>query len=317
MSLFLTSKKYLFFLIFFLGQLYSHEIIVSKIQIEEYNKSNYKISWIRPKLSDFRDIKLSVNNECSSITNYKYQITDKNYISSWDVGCGENKLLFIETDGIKTNVEIFVSTIKEEEKLIGTISLSNNKISIDQKNPSNNFFTLGISHMFGGLDHLVVVLLFTLMATTSIGLIKTITAFTLGHSLTLGLAYLGVFSVNQSPIEALIALTIIALSLKLLNLPNRDSNSVYIAAFFGLIHGFGFYGVLEEISVDENIIANLFFFNVGIEVAQFIFIGILVMLAWIIRDLLKFDLYKRTNFIAYTTGGIGMYWLIDRLLGII
>ena len=317
MSLFLTSKKYLFFLIFFLGQLYSHEIVVSKIQIEEYNQSNYKISWIRPKLSDFKAIKLSVNNECSSITNYKYQITDKNYISSWDVGCGENKLLFVETNGIKTNVEIFVSTIKEEEKLIGTISLSNNKIFIDQKNPSNNFFTLGVSHMFGGLDHLVVVLLFTLMATTSIGLIKTITAFTLGHSLTLGLAYLGIFSVNQSPIEALIALTIIALSLKLLNLPNRDSNSIYIAAFFGLIHGFGFYGVLEEISVDENIIANLFFFNVGIEVAQFIFIGILVMLAWVMKDLLKFDLYKRTNFIAYTTGGIGMYWLIDRLSGII
>ena len=115
----------------------------------------------------------------------------------------------------------------------------------------------------------------------------------------------------------MIALTIIALSLKLLNLPNRDSNSIYIAAFFGLIHGFGFYGVLEEISVDENIIANLFFFNVGIEVAQFIFIGILVMLAWVMKDLLKFDLYKRTNFIAYTTGGIGMYWLIDRLSGII
>ena len=118
--------------------------------------------------------------------------------------------------------------------------------------------------MFGGLDHLVVVLIY-LMATTSIGLIKTITAFTLGHSLTLGLAYLGVFSVNQSPIETLIALTIIALSLKLLNLPNRDSNSIYIAAFFGLIHGFGFYGVLEEISVDENIIANLSFL-MGIEV---------------------------------------------------
>ena len=55
----------------------------------------------------------------------------------------------------------------------------------------------------------------------------------------------------------------------------------------------------------------------GIEVAQFIFIGILVMLAWVMKDLLKFDLYKRTNFIAYTTGGIGMYWLIDRLSGII
>ena len=316
MSLFITTKKYLFFLTFLVGHIYSHEIVVSKIQIEEQNHSNYKISWVRPKLSNFKDVKLSVNSECSSISNYKYQITNKNYISSWDVDCGMGQLFFIEAEGINTNVEIFVSTVGEEEKLIGTISLNNNKIYVDQINPSNNFFMLGVSHMFGGLDHLVVVLLFTLMATTSIGLIKTITAFTLGHSLTLALAYLGVFSISQSPIEALIALTIIALSLKLLTLPVHNNDSIYIAAFFGLIHGFGFYGVLDEISVDENVIANLFFFNIGIEVAQFLFIGILLILAWGAKALFQLNLYKRNDFIAYSTGGIGMYWLIDRLITI-
>tara|TARA_Y100000766_G_scaffold281986_1_gene294422 strand:- start:464 stop:1417 length:954 start_codon:yes stop_codon:yes gene_type:complete len=316
MSLFITTKKYLFFLTFLVGHIYSHEIVVSKIQIEEQNQSNYKISWVRPKLSNFKDVKLSVNSECSSISNYKYQITKNNYISSWDVGCGMDQLFFIEAEGINTNVEIFVSTVDEEEKLIGTISLNNNKIYVDQINPSNDFFMLGVSHMFGGLDHLVVVLLFTLMATTSIGLIKTITAFTLGHSLTLALAYLGVFSISQSPIEALIALTIIALSLKLLTLTKHNNDSIYIAAFFGLIHGFGFYGVLDEISVDENVIANLFFFNIGIEVAQFLFIGILLLLAWGAKGLFQLDLYKRNDFIAYSTGGIGMYWLIDRLITI-
>jgi len=317
MSLFITTKRYLFFLIFLVGHAYTHEIVVSKIQIEEHNQSNYKISWIRPKLSNFKDIKLSVNSECSSISNYKYQITNKNYISSWDVGCGTGELFFIEADGINTNVEIFVSTIDQEERLIGTISLNNNKIYVDQISPSNNFFMLGVSHMFGGLDHLVVVLLFTLMATTSIGLIKTITAFTLGHSLTLALAYLGVFSISQRPIEALIALTIIALSLKLINSSEPNKGSTYIAAFFGLIHGFGFYGVLDEIAVDENIIANLFFFNIGIEVAQFLFIGVLLILAWGAKALFQLNFYKRNDFVAYSTGGIGMYWLIDRLITII
>ena len=316
MSLFSKISNYFLLLIFFTGDLYSHEIVASKIQIEEYNESNYRISWIRPKLIDSKDIKLSVNSECNSITNYQYQITNENYISSWDVGCNQESLRFIETSDIKNNIEIFVSVLSDDEKLIGTLDSNNNKIYLDENNSSNNFFTLGMSHMFSGLDHLVVVLLFTLMATSTIGLIKTITAFTIGHSLTLALAYLGIFSINQSPIEALIAITIIALSFKLLRPKIMNNNNIFIAGFFGLIHGFGFYGVLNELSVDQNVISNLFFFNIGIEIAQFIFIGILLIFALILKDILKIDLYKRVNYIAYATGGVGMYWLIDRLMSI-
>ena len=316
MSLFSKISNYFLLLIFFIGDLYSHEIVASKIQIEEYNESNYRISWIRPKLINSKDIKLSVNSECNSITNYQYQITNENYISSWDVGCNQESLRFIETSDIKNNIEIFVSVLSDDEKLIGTLDSNNNKIYLDENNLSNNFFTLGMSHMFSGLDHLVVVLLFTLMATSTIGLIKTITAFTIGHSLTLALAYLGIFSINQSPIEALIAITIIALSFKLLRPKITNNNSIFIAGFFGLIHGFGFYGVLNELSVDQNVISNLFFFNIGIEIAQFIFIGILLIFALILKDILKIDLYKRVNYIAYATGGVGMYWLIDRLMSI-
>mgnify|MGYP001162300849 FL=1 len=316
MSLFSKKSNFFLLLIFFIGDLYSHEIVASKIQIEEYNESNYRISWIRPKFIDSKDIKLSVNSECNSITNYQYQITNENYISSWDVGCNQENLRFIETSDIKNNIEIFVSVLSDDEKLIGTLDSNNNKIYLDENNLSNNFFTLGMSHMFSGLDHLVVVLLFTLMATSTIGLIKTITAFTIGHSLTLALAYLGIFSINQSPIEALIAITIIALSFKLLRPKIMNNNSIFIAGFFGLIHGFGFYGVLNELSVDENVISNLFFFNIGIEIAQFIFIGILLIFAFFLKDVLKIDLHKRVNYVAYSTGGVGMYWLIDRLMSI-
>ena len=167
MSLFSKISNYFLLLIFFTGDLYSHEIVASKIQIEEYNESNYRISWIRPKLIDSKDIKLSVNSECNSITNYQYQITNENYISSWDVGCNQESLRFIETSDIKNNIEIFVSVLSDDEKLIGTLDSNNNKIYLDENNLSNNFFTLGMSHMFSGLDHLVVVLLFTLMATST------------------------------------------------------------------------------------------------------------------------------------------------------
>ena len=59
MSLFITTQKiFIFPYIFSWAHIYSHEIVVSKIQIEEQNQSNYKISWVRPKLSNFKDVKL-------------------------------------------------------------------------------------------------------------------------------------------------------------------------------------------------------------------------------------------------------------------
>ena len=134
MSLFSKISNYFLLLIFFTGDLYSHEIVASKIQIEEYNESNYRISWIRPKLIDSKDIKLSVNSECNSITNYQYQITNENYISSWDVGCNQESLRFIETSDIKNNIEIFVSILSDDEKLIGTLDSNNNKIYLDENN---------------------------------------------------------------------------------------------------------------------------------------------------------------------------------------
>ena len=314
MNLFLSKRNILLSIIFLSIDLYSHEIVASKIQIEEFNNTNYKISWIRPKSDNFQDITLLVNEDCNSIRNYRYQITMDDHISSWEISCNEESLNFVEASGITSNLEIFVSTIEDEEVLVGTLNVKNNIIYLDQKNTSSNFFSLGLSHMFSGLDHLLVVLLFTLLASNLMSLIKTITAFTLGHSLTLALAYLGFFTVNQSPIEALIALTIIVLALKLLISKEQLNNSIYIAGFFGLIHGFGFYGVLNEISVDQNIITNLFLFNLGIEAAQLIFIGMLLIVIMLIKYFFNFDIYKNPNLFAYGTGGIGMFWFIDRII---
>ena len=309
------SKRNIFLSIIFLSiDLYSHEIVASKIQIEKFDNANYKISWIRPKSDNFQDMTLLVIEDCNSISNYRYQITMDDHISSWEISCNEESLKFIEASGITSNLEIFVSTIKDEEVLVGTLNVKNNIIYLDQKNTSSNFFSLGLSHMFSGLDHLLVVLLFTLLASNLMSLIKTITAFTLGHSLTLALAYLGFFTVNQSPIEALIALTIIVLALKLLISKEQLNNSIYIAGFFGLIHGFGFYGVLNEISVDQNIITNLFLFNLGIEAAQLIFIGMLLAVIMLVNYFFNFDIYKNPNLFAYVTGGIGMFWFIDRII---
>ena len=104
---------------------------------------------------------------------------------------------------------------------------------------------------------------------------RTITAFTIAHSITLGLTVFELISLPQGTIEALIALTIVYLATEI----NRNKGSIktpWIMAFgFGLLHGLGFAGALMDIGIVNNkMLLSLFFFNVGIEIAQIALIPI-------------------------------------------
>ena len=120
--------------------------------------------------------------------------------------------------------------------------------------------------MFDGLDHILFIFGLLFCISGFINIIKTITAFTIAHSITLGLTVFELISLPQGTIEALIALTIVYLATEI----NRNKGSVktpWIMAFgFGLLHGLGFAGALMDIGIaNNNMLLSLFFFNVGIE----------------------------------------------------
>ena len=182
---------------------------------------------------------------------------------------------------------------------------------------------IGIEHLIGGIDHVLFVIGLVLFIRSPWMLLKTITAFTLAHSITLALSILGIVSLPQAPVEAVIALSIVFLARELAQPEEQRSaltrSSPWLMAFaFGLLHGLGFAGVLREIGLPEDaLFSSLLLFNVGIEIGQIIVVGILIFALWLWRkvsDGLSLSPRLLNSSAAYVMGSVAMYWTIDRTL---
>jgi len=151
----------------------------------------------------------------------------------------------------------------------------------DQWRVVSRYSVLGAEHIWAGLDHLLFVLGLLLLVGGGTRLIWTITAFTVGHSITLAMVTLGLFDYPVAFIEFLIALSIFVLAVEL----TRESGHTrlwrqpwWLAGLFGLLHGMGFAGALAETGLPQgNLPLALLFFNLGIEAGQLIFIAVLLL----------------------------------------
>jgi hypothetical protein len=150
-------------------------------------------------------------------------------------------------------------------------------------------------------------------------LVKTVTAFTVAHSVTLGLATLGFVHVPPAPVEAIIALSIVCVALEIVRADGgRDgvtARAPWIVAFtFGLLHGFGFAGALSEIGLPPaHIPLALVFFNLGVEVGQLLFIAAAFATIELLRHLrIPFPRWARLV-PAYGIGSVAMFWVIQRI----
>jgi hypothetical protein len=130
-----------------------------------------------------------------------------------------------------------------------------------------------------------------------------ITAFTIGHSLTLALSVFQVLTLNMAFVEFLIALTIVITCLYNIRFnkadeENKNNTSFWMAACFGLIHGLGFASVLKEMLFDDHILLPLFSFNVGLEVGQLFIVIILFSLMHFFRMAFHLKQYALNLFIS-------------------
>lgn len=171
------------------------------------------------------------------------------------------------------------------------------------------YFRLGVQHILAGADHLLLVLGLWLLAGSRRQLILLITAFTLGHSLTLALATLGLLKLPAHWVELTIAATLLALALELQTGRTARKPHVAVCIAFGLIHGLGFAGELRRIGLPAGELpTTLLSFNLGIEAGQLLFIGLLSVAA---RLLTPTGLVARPAS-SYLIGTLACFWLIDR-----
>ncbi|MEO1589884.1 MAG: HupE/UreJ family protein [Cyanobacteria bacterium J06632_22] len=190
---------------------------------------------------------------------------------------------------------------------------------------------LGIEHILEGIDHvlfLVALLLPSVLrredsrwqpvgkfSTALIYIIKIATAFTVAHSITLGLATLGWVNLPSRLVESIIAASI-GLAAVDIFIPLFRGRSWVIIFLFGLFHGFGFADVLAELGVTSRYaLLSLFGFNLGVEIGQLAIIAVVFPLLYLIR---KQFLYRR---VALQTGGVllgavSLYWFIERAFDI-
>lgn len=188
---------------------------------------------------------------------------------------------------------------------------------------AGRYTALGIEHILLGIDHLLFVLALLLIVRGTWMLVKTITAFTVAHSITLGLATLGFIHVPSRPVEAAIALSIVFLCVEIIHARQHRIGLTYrfpwlVAFVFGLLHGLGFAGALSEIGLPQSEIpVALLFFNVGVEIGQLIFVLVVLILEWLMHQLRVTRLDWVRAVPVYSIGTVATYWFIDRTMSIL
>lgn len=205
-----------------------------------------------------------------------------------------------------TDVPRCLLVIHTDNKAVSAVLTPDNP-SYQVQNRALSFFQLGIEHILTGPDHLLFLLVLLLPKTHFKTHLKTITAFTLAHSLTLSLAVLGVVSLPQKPVEIVIALSIAAAALCNLR-PNDDTRRWPMAFGFGLIHGLGFAGALQERGVQGTDAAlPLLSFNLGVETGQLLTLLVALPILWRIGPNRRF----RTA-VSLATALLALVWTWQR-----
>lgn len=191
------------------------------------------------------------------------------------------------------------------------------------KNNSTNFFDnsfdflkLGIEHILSGPDHILFVLSLLLVLVSAKEILKLTGTFTIAHSITLILAGTGILTLSSKIVEPLIALSIAYVAITTVFLKHKSffssqKNKLISIFFFGLFHGLGFAGLLEEIALPQNrLVSSLLGFNVGIEVGQLLIVVVAVPLLFLTKNKSWHD--KMIQTVAVIIAVLGIFWAVQR-----
>lgn len=194
--------------------------------------------------------------------------------------------------------------------------------TIDFERPALETFALyikiGVQHILpGGLDHILFVLAMFFSTRRIRALLIQISAFTVAHTITLGLVASGVFAPPASIVEPLIAATIALVAIENLVFKDMTRWRPLVVFGFGLIHGMGFAGFFGSLGLPQGQFwSALIGFNVGVEIGQLSVVVLAAILFWPIRQRVSETLYRRS--IVWPASGligvVGLYWAIERVV---
>lgn len=318
----------------FIPSCLAHETRPAYLEIKETSPDHYDVVWRTPVNAGMRlPIVLQLPPEAKNVTAPTTQELTDSLLERRSIvvagGLGGKRVDFVGLQGTITDVLVRVqlldgrswSTIVRPSQAWIGITPDQGRLGV-----AGAYVVHGIRHILFGPDHLLFVLGLLLIVKDRWMLLKTITAFTVAHSITLAIATLGYANAPTLPLNAAIALSILFLGPEIVKVWRGESSFTirhpWVVAFaFGLLHGFGFASALTSAGLPSNELPwALLSFNVGVEIGQVGFVVLILLLERAFRVLEIRWPRVVAALPGYTVGSLGAFWTIQRvamLIGVI
>jgi hydrogenase/urease accessory protein HupE len=308
---------------------WAHEARPAYLEVKESAPGQYSILWRTPVLAGMRlpialilprDVKATREPTVQELAD---SVVERHWIDAGSSGLAGKRIEFPGLQGTITDVLVRVelldgrswTTIVHASQPWIEIAAAKTRVEV-----MASFIVQGIRHILFGADHLLFVLGLLLIVQNRWMLLKTVTAFTVAHSITLAVATLGYANVPVIPLNAAIALSILFLGPEIVRSWRGETSFTirhpWVVAFcFGLLHGFGFASALTSAGLPRHELPlALVSFNVGVELGQLGFVALILALERSFRILeVRWPRWVEA-LPGYTVGSLGAFWTVQRVL---
>ncbi|CAA0087630.1 Uncharacterised protein [Zhongshania aliphaticivorans] len=309
----------------------AHKLAPSLLELRQLPSGIISVWWKTPVLA-VASPSVVLPSSCQRIGGIKQEVVDNAIERRYSISCsGESSLVF-SINGLAASRSAallrWYGDGGQQQKLLRSDEDSfSPEDSADHGSTVVQFTALGVEHILIGIDHLLFVLGLLLVAQRRKRLFVWVSAFTVGHSITLFMVSLGYIPHWPNVAEWLIAASVFAMALYAeVDRAGRQYGKVFVMVVgaFGLLHGLGFASVLAELAVPSGkMLPALLGFNIGIELGQLLFLaGVsLILLFWQRLLFISPNVLQRSSSVArgttvYVMGSVASYWMIDRGLSV-
>ena len=302
----------------------AHELKPAFLRIDAASETDYAVVWKRPfGATGPLALRPVLPEGCAATAGGIEFIQGDSLVRRDAVHCPEGmdgKVLGIEGAAVGMADVMVQVTLADGRRISGVIGRNRQELAVAVGGggaPVADYLLIGVRHLLLGADHVLFVLcLLYLLGTERLGpLVRTVTAFTVAHSITLALSALDVVRLPVAPVEAVIALSIAFVAAEKLRgtAGTIASEHAWVVAFlFGLLHGFGFAGALAEIGLPPGQAAlSLLLFNLGVELGQLAVVVAVVGLVRLATGRIEVPA-RLVRAPLYVAGGLSAFWFLSR-----
>ena len=312
------------------GQVLAHEVRPGYLELRELDAQHYDVLWKVPAKGDKRlGLYVRLPDNCRG-TEPATRFVGGAYIERWRIDCdGGLSGREIAIDGLSGTRTDVLSRVQRLDGGSQTVRLTPRSVVFKVSGTAStwdlvrSYTALGIEHILLGVDHLLFVLGLLWIVRGPWMLVKTITAFTVAHSITLAAATFGWIGAPVRLVEAAIALSIVFVAVEAVKVARGEGGLAarhpWVVAFgFGLLHGLGFASALAGLGIPPaEVPLALLFFNVGVEIGQ---LGFILVVLTAVRSLrmLQFHWPSWSRGVAvYLVGTLAAFWFVERTAAMI